>query len=98
MRRRSLQPLSEHQIVSKIGCISTSRYTKLATPVSKSMAFELTDIYFNEESRRLHIRNIIDSYFDSGPGELLAVKLTDNLPSPIPTMRRRSSLITRTAR
>jgi hypothetical protein len=97
MRRRSLQPLSDHHATSKTGCISSNRYAKLTTPNSQSMVFEKTDICFNDESRRLHIQNIIDSYFDSSPGELLTVKPAEYLPNSLSTMRRRASLVARTS-
>lgn len=65
---------------------------------SKSQAFDLSDIYFNEESRKTHIKNIIDSYFDTKSREHL--QRTAQLPEPILplNLRRRSSLVHRAAK
>lgn len=95
MRRRSLQPV-EHDRSHHMPHLSSSRY-KQTQPTSKSLVVELTEIYFNEEIRRKHINDIIDSYFE-GREATVGLK-TAKLPEPILplNMRRRSLLMNRTA-
>lgn len=65
MRRRSLEAPSTNTTIYRPPLISSSRYSKTSNPASKSINLENSEIYFNEESRRVHIRSIIDSYFES---------------------------------
>lgn len=95
MRRHSLQPIRNSSANTKNQPSKSYRYTKfVVSRAANSGQIDLADIYFNEETRKTHIRNIIDSYFEAidVPAESHTISIIDNAIK-VPTIKRRSSMV-----